>query len=270
MLEYDFVPHDLQYEQVGHDAAAGSGAGQAERAEEVHRAGEIFEQELDGEDVEHHAEGAADAVVGIARGTRHVADGHFDHTRAVKAGQGGNEAVEFAVEVDVLEDFGAVGFEGGAEIAEVHAAGLGHQPVGDARRNLAHDGVIHAMFAPAAGDVVALVDFFEQRGNVLGAVLQVAIHGDDDVALGFVEAGRERGGLAEVAAQADHLEVAVGLHQVGEEFEAAIVGGVVDEEDLVGPLQLFENRGEAVVQREYGGLLVVDRNHDRQHWHTNF
>jgi hypothetical protein len=74
------------------------------------------------------------------------------------------------------------------------------------------DCIIHAMFAPAAGDVEALVDFFEQRRNVLGAVLQVTIHCNDDVALGFVEAGGESGGLAEVAAQADHFEVAVGFH----------------------------------------------------------
>src|ERR1035441_7704160 len=101
-------------------------------------------------------------------------------------------------------------------------------------------------------------------------MLQVAIHRDDDVALGFVEAGGEGGGLAEVAAQADHLEVAVGFHQVGQEFETAVVGGVVDEEDFVGALQLLQNRGEAVVQREYGGLLVVDRNHDRQHCHAKY
>ena len=108
-------------------------------------------------------------------------------TRAVKTGQRGDEAVELAVEIDVLEDLGAVGFKRGAEIAQVDSAGLGHQPVGDARRNLAHDGVVHAMFAPAAGDVVALIDFLEQRGNVLGAVLKIAIHGDDHVALRLVE-----------------------------------------------------------------------------------
>ena len=70
------------------------------------------------------------------------------------------------------------------------------------------------MLAPAAGDIVALIDLLQQRGNVLGRMLQVAIHGDDDVALGFVEAGRKRRGLPEIAPQPDNLEVAVGLHQV--------------------------------------------------------
>ena len=80
-------------------------------------------------------------------------------------------------------------------------------------------------------------------------MLQIAVHGDDDVALGFVEAGRERGGLAEIAAQADHLQMAVGLHQVGQQLEAAVGGGVVHEENFVGPLQLFQHRRQPVVQR---------------------
>ena len=46
------------------------GAGQAQRAEEMHGAGEVLQQELDGQDVEHHAERAADAVVRIAASAR--------------------------------------------------------------------------------------------------------------------------------------------------------------------------------------------------------
>jgi uncharacterized protein YciU (UPF0263 family) len=65
-------------------------------------------------------------------------------------------------------------------------------------------------------------------------VLQVAIHGDDDVALGFVKTGGERGGLAEIAAQADDFQMAVGFDQVGQQLEAAIGGSIVDEQNLVG------------------------------------
>jgi len=84
--------------------------------------------------------------------------GHFDHAGAVEASQRGDETVQFAVEVHVLQDFGAICLEGGAEIAQGDAAGLGHEPVGDARRDFAHDGVIHPVLAPAAGDIVALID----------------------------------------------------------------------------------------------------------------
>ena len=90
-----------------------------------------------------------------------------------------------------------------------------------------------------------------------------------DVALGFVKARRQRRRLPEVAAQADHLQVAVGLHQVGQQFEAAVGGGIVHEQDFVGPLHLFQNRGQTVVEREDRVLLVVDRDDDRQHENTS-
>ena len=82
---------------------------------------------------------------------------------------------------------------------------------------------------------------------------------------GFVKARRERGGLAEVAAQPDHLQVRVGLHQVGQQLEAAVGGGIVHEEDFVGPLQRLQHRRQAVVERQDRVLLVVNRDHDRQH-----
>ena len=125
--------------------------------------------------------------------------------------------------------------------------------------------IVDAVFAPAAGDIVTLVDFGQQRGNVFGSVLQVAVHGDHHVAFGFVEPRREGRGLPEVAAQPDDLQVPVGLHQVRQQLETPIGGGVIHEQNLVRPLQDLEHAGEAVVEREEGMLLVVNRNHDGQH-----
>ena len=89
-------------------------------------------------------------------------------------------------------------------------------------------------------------------------MLQIAIHGDDHVALGFVKSRRKRRGLSEIAAQPNHLEAAVGLHQVGQQFEAAVGGRIVDEHDFVGLSELLQHRGQAIVQRQNRRLLVVD------------
>ena len=56
-----------------------------------------------------------------AAGARLVANGHFGDARAVKRGQGGNEAVQLAVKIHVLENFGAIRLERCAEIAQVDA-----------------------------------------------------------------------------------------------------------------------------------------------------
>src|ERR1700722_19614912 len=85
----------------------------------MHRPREIFQQELDSEDVEHHVERAAQAIMRIACHARRIADGNFGNARAVETCQRWNEAMQFAVEIDVLEYFGAVGLERGAEIAQL-------------------------------------------------------------------------------------------------------------------------------------------------------
>ena len=48
-----------------------------------------------------------------------------------------------------------------------------------------------------------------KSGNLAGVVLQVAVHGDDELALRVVEAGGQRRGLAEVAAQFDDQHPAI-------------------------------------------------------------
>lgn len=89
-------------EEIGHDGAAGGETEEAEFAEEVHRAGEIGEQEADGDDVEEDLHRAFETVVTGTGAAGHVFDGDFDDAGAVEAGEGGDEAVEFAVEVDVF------------------------------------------------------------------------------------------------------------------------------------------------------------------------
>ena len=45
----------------------------------------------------------------------------FRNARAIETGEGGDEAVEFPVEMNIAKNFRAVRLEGGAEIPEVHA-----------------------------------------------------------------------------------------------------------------------------------------------------
>jgi len=66
-------------------------------------------------------------------------------------------------------------------------------------------------------------------------------------------------------AQPDHLEAIVGFHKVRQQFEAAVARGIVYKDDLVRLLQAFQHRRQAVIEGEDRGLLIVDRNDDRQH-----
>ncbi len=243
-------------------APAAARADQSPFPEKMHRPREIFQQKPDGEDIEHHAERAAQTVVRSTAHPLRIADGHLGHARAVERRQRGNKTMQLPVQIHVLQNFGAVRFKGGSEIAQIHVGGLRHQPVGDARGNLARDRVIQPVFAPAAGDIVAFLDFFKQRRDVLGRVLKIAVERDDHLALRLVKSGGERRRLPEIPAQPDHFETRVGLDQVRQQIEAAVYGRVVDEDDLVRLVDSLEDRRQAVIQRKNRRLLIMNRNDD--------
>ncbi len=72
---------------------------------------------------------------------------------------------------------------------------------GGAGGDAAEKEVVSALRAPAADDVVTLFELGEKVGDLVGVVLEVAVHGEDEVALRVVEACGEGRGLAEVAAE---------------------------------------------------------------------
>ena len=90
--------------------------------------------------------------------------------------------MQVAVEIDVLQHFASIGFESGAEIVQVNTGRFLHHPIGDAGGNLTGDGVIDSLLAPAARDVVAFFDFFEQKRDVVRIVLKVTIERNDHIA----------------------------------------------------------------------------------------
>src|ERR1700719_5305737 len=85
----------------------------------------------------------------------HVVNGHFADRCAMPRCQGGNEAVQFAVERHLLEDVAAISLKSSAEVVDVDAADLGHHPVGDARWDAGHPEIIDTQFATYGDYVVA-------------------------------------------------------------------------------------------------------------------
>ena len=130
------------------------------------------------------------------------------------------------------------------------------------RRDAPHDEVVDALLAPAADDVVALAQLLQEHRNVVGIVLQIAVHGDDVFAFGVIEARGQRGGLAEVAAQLDHHHAAVDRGNLLQHPEGVVAAAVVDEDQLERLAGGFHDHLQAVV--ELGDVLffVVKRYDD--------
>ena len=144
---------------------------------------------------------------------------------------------------------------------DVNAGEPGHEPVGAAGGNAAHDEVVDALFAPAGDDVVAFFKPLEEAGDLVGIVLQVAVHGEDEFAGGVVEAGGERRGLAEVAAELYDEDAAVDRGNLFKQTIAAVSGAIVDEDQLKALPDLFHDLLQAGI--EDGDILFfVVKRHD--------
>ena len=262
MLEHHrLVVHQLLVTQIEPDAPASRERRQRELPEEVQRPGDIVQQKLHADQVKEHADGAREVVVRFAGPPPAIADRHFRNGGPGDFGQRGNKTVQLAIKLHLLDHLPAVRLERGAKIAQRHSGKLGHHPVGHPAGKLPGQPVILALGAPAAGDIESLADFLQQRGNVSGVVLLVAVHGDDNFALREIEARFERRGLPEIAAQAQRVHAAVIFINLVQHSERLVAAAVVHEDHFVGLAQRVHHLGNAHIERQNVLLLVEKRHH---------
>jgi hypothetical protein len=79
------------------------------------------------------------------------------------------------------------------------------------------------------------------------------------------KAGRQRSGLAEVAAEPDNPDVRRAAVETRERRERAVGGAVVDEHGFPWAFERVEGAGELVVEQLDASILVVDGDDDRDH-----
>ena len=134
---------------------------------------------------------------------------------------------------------------------------LAHHPVRDAAGQLPSQPGILSFHAPAADDVVAFRHGAQKLREVLRVVLEITIHGDDDVALGEVKPGLQGGGLAEVSPQPKDRDSRILVADLVQQHARLVAAPIVDEDDFVRLREVIEHLGEARVKRWNIFLLVV-------------
>ena len=202
MFEHDRLAEEqLFVKEKDPDGSPRAGAEQAQKPEKMQRLRRVIEQELDADQVEQDSNGAGKAVMRLALLTQRILDRNFRNRCPRPACQGRNEPVQLAIELDVLDHFPSISLKGGAKIVKVDSRKLAHHPVRDAAGQLPSQPGILSFHAPAADDVVAFRHGDQKLRDILRVVLQVPIHGDNDVALRKVKSGLQGCGLAEVSPQ---------------------------------------------------------------------
>jgi hypothetical protein len=143
-----------------------------------------------------------------------------------------------------------------------HARHPDDQGIGEARGQDAqpvaflpiHASARDGLQAPAAQGI-------EQQRNVGRVVLSVAVERDHDLAARLVQAGAQRGGLAEVAGEVDHAQARL-AHLQGEQACTCRIGAAVVHEHELGGLADAVEHGANFLGERYGIVLLVEHRHD--------
>jgi len=232
-------------------------------SKEVQRAGHVAKQEADCQQIEEHSEGARDAVMTLTVFACRIGDGNLADAGSIPGGEGRDEAVHLAVEGNVLDDFTAVRLKGRAEVVDIDATECRHEQISGARWDAAQEKVVSTLCAPAADYVVALFQLCQEVGNLLGVVLEVTVHRQDEVSLSVIEACGKGGGLTEVAPELYDEDTTVYCSNLLEEPVGSIAGAVVDKYQLEGVTDLLHYSLEAVIEGGYVLFFVMEGYDDR-------
>ena len=193
---------------------------------------------------------------------------HLGH--AVRGGHGGHprrdEPVHLAVQPHLAQHRRAECLQAAAQILEAQAGDAPDQAVGQHRRELAQCEAVLPVLAPAGHQVVRFVEqLVDQQRDVPRVVLQVAVHGDDDIATRRVDTRLHGRRLPEIAQQAKHPDVRA--HRGGMRLQrgaGAVAAAVVDDDQLPGVRIRGQRSMHRVDQRLRVVDLVVHRHHHRQ------
>ena len=97
----------------------------------------------------------------------------------------------------------------------------------------------------------------EELRDVVGVVLEIGVHGDDDRAAGALEPGVEGRRLPGVPAESEDADPGILGRQLAEHVARAVGGAVVHEQDLEGLAMAVENADQLPIASLDVRLLVV-------------
>ena len=147
----------------------------------------------------------------------------------------GTNGMEIAIELQIAvrNHLAPISFEAIVDIVQMHTRQFAHHTVENTRWKGLRDGVEARIF-PAGDQIVALIQLGEKVGNLCGIILQVPVHGKDNLAATTAETGHEGGRLAKVAAEADHPHKAGMLVMQLLDFRKGFVGtAIIHKDDFI-------------------------------------
>jgi hypothetical protein len=122
-----------------------------------------------------------------------------------------------------------------------------------------------ARTAHRVDDVIAFAPTFQERGDQLGGILQIAVHEDNRVTARGIDARRRGDLMPEVTREIHHDDFVMRQCQVAKLQQRCVARAVVHQDELVARRagQLVHNAADAADQLIDVALFIKERNDDR-------
>src|SRR4029077_8712368 len=118
---------------------------------------------------------------------------------AALIGNGRNEAMHFAVELQVFSDISPHRLQSASVIVGFNLRRPRDKEVGNHGRQTSTEKGILPVGAPTTHKIVAFFQFPKQSGDILWIILRVTVHENDDVTLTVRKTRRDGGRLTKIA-----------------------------------------------------------------------
>jgi len=178
-------------------------------------------------------------------------------------GQYRNETVHLAVDFDRLDDLAAVGFQAAVEVVKPDSRHGAGRPVEKLAGPAFADRIV-ALLLPARNQIVSLFeDHPAQFGNLVGRILQVGVHRDDDLPFRSRKTAVQGRGFAVVTGEPDAPHRRILLFEGFDDAPRIVGRTVVHQDNFVGIAVLRRHAVDPCDQFGQRFRLVVERHYNR-------
>ena len=222
-------------------------------------------QEPHGQEVEKSLEEPRDAVLRDPMPAGPMMDLDLADAKAAGMSQHRHEPVQLAVDVHLANHLGAVELEPAVVVVEPAAGQAADHPVEDPAGEHLVPRIVTGLL-PAADHVGPLVEPAQEAGDLGRVVLEVGVEREDPVAPRCLESRRQRGRLAEVAAEPDRADPRILRGEFRQLAPRTVPAAIVHEDELErAQVTRGGNGRELGVKRRQAPFLVVDGDDDADH-----
>ena len=137
------------------------------------------------------------------------------------------------------------------------------QSIGDLRGQQPAPKLFDALASAARNDAIALFQLLEERWDVSGIVLIVAVDRHQHMTSSFRNSRQQRPILADVRSEVDEMKARITELDVFHPIQRAICADIVNEENLVGLSEPRHHPADILIERQNVSFFVVHRRDDR-------